>query len=71
MSGVLTSRFITLGEVATHFGCQLWQVRRLYERGILPPAPRVGTIRVVQVSDLPVIGEALEQAGYIPTRKRT
>lgn len=54
----------TLGQVAERFGVQLWQVRRLYERGILPEPERVGTSRVVGQKDLAGIERALREAGY-------
>jgi hypothetical protein len=60
---------MTLGQVARRFGCALWQVRRLYERGILPPALRVGVYRVVHVQDLPKVERALREAGYIKDGK--
>jgi hypothetical protein len=59
---------LTLGAVATRYaryGVQPWQVRRLFERGLLPPAPRVGAYRVVAVVDLPLVEEALREAGYL------
>ena len=44
-------------------------VRRLYERGLLPPAPRVGAYRVVVKSDLPKVETALREAGYLRERE--
>ena len=58
--------YLTIGAVAKHFGCPAWQVRRLFERGLLPQAPRVGAYRVIANNDLPVVGEALRRAGYLP-----
>lgn len=57
----------TIGAVAAHFGCKPWQVRRLYERSLLPPALRVGPCRVVPDEDLPKVEAALRQAGYLPS----
>jgi DNA-binding transcriptional MerR regulator len=57
---------LTLGAVARRYGCPTWQIRRLYERGLLPPAKRVGAYRVVAVSDLPLVERALRDAGYLP-----
>jgi len=57
---------LTIGAVARRFGCTRWQVRRLFERGLLPPAPRVGAYRVIAADDLPVVEEALRRAGYLP-----
>ena len=38
---------MSTGELARHFCCAAWQVRRLYERGLLPPAKRIGRYRYV------------------------
>jgi DNA-binding transcriptional MerR regulator len=58
--------YLTIGAAARHFGCQPWQIRRLFERGLLPPAPRVGAYRVIANIDLPAVEEALRAAGYLP-----
>ena len=50
--------FLTLGTVAQIFGVHLWQVRRLFVSGKLPPAPRMGLYRVVPRSYLPTVSEA-------------
>jgi DNA-binding transcriptional MerR regulator len=60
------SPVLTVGDVARHFGIPIWRVRRLYEKGILPPPPRAGLYRLVPAGDLPRIEEALRQAGYLP-----
>jgi DNA-binding transcriptional MerR regulator len=57
---------LTIGAIARRYGCRAWQVRRLFERGLLPPAPRVGAYRVIAAADLPQIEEALRAAGYLP-----
>jgi DNA-binding transcriptional MerR regulator len=57
---------LTIGAVARRCGCPPWQIRRLFERGLLPPAPRVGAYRVIAASDLPRVEEALRAAGYLP-----
>jgi hypothetical protein len=62
----LMSEQMILGAVAAHFGCRPWQVRRLYERGILPPARRIGLHRVVAPDELPQIETALRVARYLP-----
>jgi hypothetical protein len=46
---------LTIGDLARKFNCPAWQVRRLFERGLLPPATRVGPYRVVAASDLPPV----------------
>jgi DNA-binding transcriptional MerR regulator len=60
---------LTIGAVAKHFGVSPWQVRRLFERGMLPPAARVGAYRVVEAADLPNIEESLRKAGYLPRQQ--
>jgi len=62
------SKRLTLGEVARLCGCLEWQVRRLFERGLLPPAERVGRNRVVVETELPAVRLALASAGYILRR---
>ena len=57
--------YYTLGEIARETGATPWQVRRLYERGLLPPAERIGLYRVVRAADLPAIRSALIEAGYL------
>jgi hypothetical protein len=59
------SKSLTIGAVADRFGVDAWKVRRLFERGILPPADRVGACRVIDAADLPKVGAALRQAGYL------
>ena len=56
---------LTIGAAANQLGVAAWKVRRLYERGILPPAERIGCYRVIDRSDLPKVGAALRQAGYL------
>lgn len=60
----------TLGPVARLYGCQTWQVRRLFERGLLPPAFRIGTYRVIAVEDLPLVEQALGAAGYLGPKEQ-
>ncbi len=62
------TRVLTLGDVARHYGCPVWAVRRLYERGLLPEPARVGVYRVAAEADLPAIGAALADAGYLTAR---
>ena len=61
---------LTIGAVARRCGCLAWQVRRLFERGLLPPAARVGAYRVIAATDLPQVEEALRAAGYLPKLER-
>lgn len=64
MAAIVTHQ-LTLGEVAKRFGVQLWQVRRLYERGILPEPARIGHFRIVGEHELAAIESALRSAGYL------
>jgi DNA-binding transcriptional MerR regulator len=57
----------TVGSVAARFGVRPWQIRRLFERGLLPPAQRLGAYRVVTEADIPNVEAALREAGYLQT----
>lgn len=59
------TRLLTVGSAAQRLGVAPWQVRRLFERGLLPPAARVGAYRVIRVDDLAGVECALRQAGYL------
>jgi hypothetical protein len=54
-----------LGPVARHFGVPTWQLRRCYERELLPPARRVGPYRTVTREELPAVREVLARAGHL------
>jgi hypothetical protein len=60
------SPYLTVGAAARRLGYLTWQVRRLFERGLLPQAPRVGAYRVIAVAELPRVEAALRAAGYLP-----
>src|SRR4051794_7566913 len=62
---------LSIGQIAASWGVAAWKVRRLYERGILPPAARVGAYRVVPITDLPKIKAALREVGYLPAKGET
>jgi DNA-binding transcriptional MerR regulator len=57
---------LTVGDVARHFGVPTWKVRRLYERGLLPPPVRAGLYRLVSADGLVEVEAALKRAGYLP-----
>ena len=57
--------YLTIGAAAQQLGCAAWKVRRLFQRGLLPPPPRAGTYRVIPVHDLPAVAQALRKAGYL------
>lgn len=59
------ARALTTGDVARMFGCEVWQVRRLYERRLLPDGPRFGPYRLIDAADLPRVEDALKAAGYL------
>lgn len=61
---------LPLGSVAKRLGVTQKQVRRLFERGILPEPPRVGAYRVVDEADLPIVEAALRRAGYLRDGRR-
>jgi hypothetical protein len=66
----LATKLLTIGQVGQHFRdqgyrVQDWQVRRIYERRILPEPGRCGIFRVISISDLPKVEEALRRAGYL------
>lgn len=56
---------LTLGDAATRLGCQSWQIRKMYTKGILPEPPRIGGVRVLAEADLPALRAALLKAGYL------
>jgi len=61
-----TVPYITLGSLAKRYpGLQVWQIRRLYERGILPEPPRVAGLRIIPLEDVPTTVAALKSAGYL------
>jgi hypothetical protein len=55
----------TLGQLAQRYGISIWKVRRIYERGLLDPPPRIGAYRWVPARDLPRLEAALRAAGYL------
>jgi hypothetical protein len=57
---------LTTGIIARRYGVAAWKVRRLWESGLMPPAPRLGMYRIVRVADLPAVEAALRKAGYLP-----
>jgi DNA-binding transcriptional MerR regulator len=66
MLPVSITPYWTISHVADHFRVTTWKVRRCFERGLLPPAPRIGSYRIFRESDLPAIEAALRQLGYLP-----
>jgi hypothetical protein len=66
----MTVPFLTLGTAARSLGVRTWQLRRLFERGLMPEPPRVGVYRVIAVADLPGLKAALQEAGYLREVRR-
>ena len=60
------SPYLTVGAAARRFGVPAWQVRRLFERKLLPEPARVGAYRVIAAADLAAVEMALRRAGYLP-----
>jgi DNA-binding transcriptional MerR regulator len=56
---------LSIGNVAERLGVEPWQVRRVFEKGLLPPASRLGPWRVFAEGDLPRIKAALVERGYL------
>jgi hypothetical protein len=65
------SDFFTIGQLAKRFGCQTWQVGRLFERRLLPEPMRIAGNRVIRADELPAVEQALEQCGYIEAKAVT
>ncbi|HQR07137.1 MAG TPA: hypothetical protein PLN21_09960 [Gemmatales bacterium] len=58
--------YLTLGALAKRYpGLQVWQIRRLFERGLVPEPPRVAGLRIIPIDDVPKIVTALKNAGYL------
>ncbi len=60
---------ITTQDVAARCGCTELVVRQLVQRGIIPPAIRLGDFHVFFDDDLPTIKQSLLDAGYITTSR--
>jgi hypothetical protein len=63
-------QFYDTTDAARALGVEPWQIASLYQRELIPEPPRVGPVRVLTPSDLPVLRAALEKAGYLPGRGR-
>jgi len=59
----------TTGQVANHFGVELWQVLAAIRRGLISEPKRVGHYRFFTEADLPAVEAGLRQGGYL--RKET
>ena len=66
---MIGKKLLTPGQVAQELGCQVWQLTRLYELGLLPEPPRVGRCRILTRADVPGIKAALRKRGHLPVGK--
>jgi DNA-binding transcriptional MerR regulator len=67
----LAEDLMTTGDVAEHFGCQIWHLHTLMSRGTLEPTTKIGRWRFFSRNDLPKAERALVEAGFImPTSVR-
>lgn len=59
--------FLTMGQVAERIGqgAQVWQIVRIFNRELLPPAMRLGRYRVVPEGRLKEIATVLREAGFL------
>lgn len=56
---------LTTAKLARRFGVEVWKVRRVFERGMVPEPGRLGLVRVFSESDVPPIEAAMIRAGYL------
>lgn len=59
-----------MGRLSARYGLPVWKIRRLYERGKLPPARRHGRDRVVSTEELPALEHVMREMGYILTPRK-
>jgi hypothetical protein len=57
--------YLTLGQVAEQLGCQLWQVQRVVDCGLVPPPIRLGRLRGVPRGQLGEYRRALKEQGFL------
>ena len=68
MADIMTTTDAAQHFTDSGFPIKPWQVRRVYESGLLPePETRLGAYRLIHSSDLPRLEDALRQAGYLPS----
>ena len=56
---------LSIGDVAKRLGCEGWEVRRVFTRGLLPEPARVAGYRAIPEQYIPTIKAALVKAGYL------
>ena len=57
--------YLTSGQIAKHFGVDLWQVLSLLNRKRIAEPKRHGTFRAFERAALPAIEKAMIEAGYL------
>jgi hypothetical protein len=57
--------FLSVTTASLCLGIEPWMLRNLYNRGLIPPAPRLGHSRIIKPDDLPVLRKAAISAGYL------
>jgi len=62
---LLDPEYLTVSEAGERLGLRAIEVTRTYERGFMPPAKRLGRIRMVPAGDLEALREAAKKAGYL------
>ena len=62
------TEYLTASEAGRRLGLTAFEVTRTYERGFLPPAKKLGRIRMIPAEDLPALKEAAKKAGYPAAR---
>jgi len=56
--------YLTASEAGKRLGLTAFEVTRTFERGFMPPAKKLGRVRMIPVEDLPALKEAAKRAGY-------
>lgn len=57
--------WLTVGQIAKRFGVDMWQVQKLFERGLLPTPQKIGVYRVLPEAAMPAVEKALREWGYL------
>jgi hypothetical protein len=57
--------YLTISEASLSIGIEPWQLRRLYNRQLVPEPARYGNNRVVKPDDLPGLRRAAKSVGYL------
>ena len=63
--------FKTTRQIADDLGVGEWQVRRCYELGLLPDAPRFAGKRAVPPQHVPLLVDAMRARGWLSKPEAT